>query len=67
MKKDFDDFLRVLTNEDTKEQIDLIIAQSAQEEKREGNDLPIFLYDVIDAVTDYKLRKYHEWVTDTEQ
>lgn len=60
--KNFDDFLRILTDEESKKEINLLIAESAQEEIREGNSIGVYLYDLIDAVTDYKLRKYHEWL-----
>lgn len=60
--KDFNEFLRVLTSDESKAEIEGIILDSAIEEQREGNDIHTYLYDVIDAVTDYKLRKYHEWV-----
>lgn len=61
--KDFNDYLRVLASDESKAEIQSIILDSAIEEKREGNDLHTYLYDAIDAVTDYKLRKYHEWVS----
>lgn len=64
--KDFDDFLRVLADEKSTEDIDLLILESAEEELQSENGLPIFLYDLIDAVTDYKLRKYHEWISQPE-
>lgn len=61
--KEFNDYLRILASDESKHEIEQIIIESAIEEKREGNDLHTYLYDVIDAVTDYKLRKYHEWVS----
>ena len=62
--KNFDDFLRVLTDDENKRAIESIIRDSALEEAREGNNVHTYLYDVIDAVTDFKLRKYHEWVSE---
>lgn len=59
--KDFNEYLRILTTEENKIKIDQIIAESAREEAQAGNNLAVYLYDVIDAVTDFKLRLYHEW------
>lgn len=61
--KDFNGFLRVLASDESKAKVESIILDNAMEEEREGNDIHTYLYTVIDAVTDYKLRKYHEWVS----
>ncbi|MEQ3362361.1 hypothetical protein [Raoultibacter massiliensis] len=61
--KDFNGFLRVLASDESKAEVERIILDNAMEEEREGNDIHTYLYTVIDAVTDYKLRKYHEWVS----
>ena len=61
--KDFNGFLRVLASDESKAEVERIILDNAMEEEREGNDIHTDLYTVIDAVTDYKLRKYHEWVS----
>ena len=61
--KDFNDFLRILASDESKAEVERIILDNAMEEEREGNDIHPYLYTVIDAVTDYKLRKYHEWAS----
>ena len=61
--KDFNDFLRILASDESKAEVERIILDNAMEEEREGNDIHTYLYTVIDAVTDYTLRKYHEWAS----
>lgn len=61
--KDFNDFLRILASDESKAEVECIILDNAMEEEREGNDIHTYLYTVISAVTDYKLRKYHEWAS----
>lgn len=61
--KDFNEYLRILASDESKAEVERIILDNALEEEREGNDIHTYLYTVIDAVTDYKLRTYHEWVS----
>ena len=61
--KDFNDFSKFLASEERKAEVECTRLDNAQEEEREGNDIHTYLYTVIDAVTDYKLRKYHEWAS----
>ena len=60
--KDFKDFELLLASDECADEIRGLVASALQESKNDGDDSVTMAASAAIAVSQYELRKYHEWV-----
>lgn len=61
MEKDFNDFVDLLKSDECEKELDELIDGLCEE--LEGASESVASAAIVNAMTDFKLRKYHEWVS----